>query len=120
MVAFVILVTAEVDTVNVPVDEPAFTVAGEVTVADALLLETVTLVAEDAVPLRVMVQVEPVGGVTLVGLHESPVSVGVATVWLMVTTPLPPVIEMLFPLPSDAFAPVMLTVDDVSVVVDEI
>jgi hypothetical protein len=38
----------------------------------------------------------------------------------MVTDPLPPVIEMLLPLPSDADGPEMLTDADVSVVLEEI
>jgi hypothetical protein len=38
----------------------------------------------------------------------------------MVTDPLPPVIEMLLPLPSDADGPEMFTVADVSVVLEEI
>ncbi len=38
----------------------------------------------------------------------------------MVTVPLPPVIEMPLPLPSDADAPEMLTDADVSVVLEEI
>ena len=77
IVAVVLLVTAVVDTVKVPVEEFAATVAGEVTVAEPLLLDTVTLVADGALPLKVIVQVEPVGGVTLVGLQDRLVSVGV-------------------------------------------
>jgi len=38
----------------------------------------------------------------------------------MVTDPLPPVIDMLFPLPSDADGPEMFTSADVSVVLEEI
>jgi hypothetical protein len=94
-------------------------VTGDDTVADPLLLETVTFVLLGAFPLSVMVQENPVGGVTLPGLHERPVSVG-ATGWLMVTTALPPEMATLFPLPSEAFAPPMLTEDEVFVVVDEI
>ena len=78
IVAVVLLVTAVVDTVNVPVEEFAATVAGEVTVAELLLLDTVTFVADGALPLRVIVQVELVGGVRLVGLQDRLVSVGVA------------------------------------------
>ena len=77
MVAVVLLATAVVDTLKVPVEEPDATVAGEVTVAEALLLDTVTFVAVDVLPLNVMVHVEPVGGVTLVGLQERFVRVGV-------------------------------------------
>jgi len=119
MVTGVLLPTAVVVTENVPVEEPAFTVAGEVTVAEALLLDTVTLMLLGALPLSVMVQVDPVGGVTLVGLHARFVSVG-NTGWLMVTVALPPLAEMPFPLPSDALAPLMLTNVEVSVVVEEI
>ena len=76
IVAVVLLVTAVVVTPNVPVDEFAATTAGEETVAEPLLLDTVTFVADGALPLNVMVHVEPVGGVTLVGLHVRFVSVG--------------------------------------------
>ena len=69
IVAVVLLVTAVVVTPKVPVDELAATTAGEETVAEALLLDTVTFVADGALPLKVIVQVDPVGGVTLVGLH---------------------------------------------------
>jgi len=119
MVTGVELATAVVVTLKFAVEEPAFTVTGDVTWADPLLLETVTFVLLTALPLRVIVHEKPVGGVTLLGLHERPVSVG-ATGWLMVTTALPPLIGTLFPLPSEAFAPLMLTVDEVFVVVDEI
>jgi len=119
MVAVVVLPTAVVVTGKFAVEEPVFTVTGEETVAEPLLLDTVTLMLLSALPLSVMVQVDPVGGVTLAGLHESPVSVGAAG-WLMVTTALPPLMAMVFPLPSEAFAPLMLTPDEVFVVVDEI
>ena len=76
IVAVVLLVTAVVDTAKVVVEEFAATVAGDVTVAEPLLLDTVTLVADGALPLSVMVQVDPVGGVTLVGLQDKPVNVG--------------------------------------------
>jgi hypothetical protein len=118
IVAVVLLATAVVVTPKVPVEEFALTTAGEDTVAELLLLDTVTFVAVDVLPLSVMVHVEPVGGVTLVGLHERPVSVG-ATGWLMVIVVLPPVIEMPFPLPSDADA-LLLIPDDVLKVDGEI
>ena len=76
IVAVVLLVTAVVVTVNVVLDEFALTTAGEDTVAEPLLLDTVTFVADGALPLSVIVHVEPVGGVTLVGLHVRFVSVG--------------------------------------------
>jgi len=78
IVAVVLLATAVVVTGKLAVEEPAVTVTGEETVAEPLLLETVTLMLLAALPLSVMVQVAPVGGVTLDGLHERPVSVGVA------------------------------------------
>ena len=74
--AVVEVATAVVVTLKFAVEEPALTVTGEETVADALLLDTVTLVLLGAFPLSVIVHVEPVGGVTLAGLHERPVSVG--------------------------------------------
>ena len=101
------------------VEDPALTVTGEETVADPLLLDTVTLMLLTALPLSVMVHVDPVGGVTLLGLQVRFVSVGAAG-WLMVTMPLPPLMLTPFPFPSEAFAPLMLTVDEVFVVVDEI
>ena len=63
-------------TPKVVVDAFALTTAGEETVAEPLLLDTVTFVADGALPLNVIVHVEPVGGVTLVGLHVRFVSVG--------------------------------------------
>ena len=45
-------------------------------VAEPLLLDTVTFVADGALPLSVIVQVELAGGVTLLGLHVRFVSVG--------------------------------------------
>jgi len=113
------LPTAVVVTLKLAVEEPAFTVTGDDTWADPLLLDTVTFVLLTALPLRVMVHEKPVGGVTLPGLQERPVSVG-ATGWLMVTTALPPVMATLFPLPSEALAPPMLTPEEVFVVVAEI
>jgi hypothetical protein len=82
------------------------------------LLDTVTFVAEGALPLNVIVQVEPVGGVTLVGLHVRLVRVGV-TGWLIVMVVPPPLIGMLFPLPSDADA-LLLIPEEVFNVEDEI
>jgi len=76
MVAVVVLPTAVVVTGKLAVEEPAFTVTGEETVAEPLSLDTVTLMLLSALPLRVIVQVEPVGGVTLPGLQFTPVSVG--------------------------------------------
>jgi len=68
--------TAVVVTLKLAEEDPAFTVTGDVTVADPLLLDTVTLVLLGALPLSVMVQEKPVGGVTLPGLQLTPVSVG--------------------------------------------
>ena len=101
------------------VEDPALTVTGEETVADPLLLDTVTLMLLTALPLSVMVHVDPVGGVTLLGLQVRFVSVGAAG-WLMVTMPLPPLMLTPFPFPSEAFAPLMLTPVEVSDVVEEI
>jgi len=119
IVAVVLVATAVVVTGKFAVEVPPVTVTGDDTVAEALLLETVTLMLPTALPLSVMVQVAPVGGVTLDGLHESPVSVGAAG-WVIVTVALPPVMATAFPLPSEALAPLILTVDEVSVVVEEI
>jgi hypothetical protein len=118
IVAVVLLVTAVVVTPKVPVDAFAATTAGEETVAEPLLLDTVTFVAEGALPLNVIVHVEPVGGVTLVGLHVRFVRVGV-TGWLIVMLVPPPLIGMLFPLPSDADA-LLLIPEEVFNVEDEI
>ena len=76
MVAVVVLATAVVVTGKFAVEDPAFTVTGEETVADPLLLDTVTLMLLTALPLSVIVHVEPVGGVTLLGLQLRFVSVG--------------------------------------------
>ena len=43
------------------------------------MLDTVTLVLLVALLLNVTVQVDPVGGVTLDGLQDTPVKVGVVT-----------------------------------------
>jgi hypothetical protein len=118
MVAVVLLATAVVVTAKFAVEDPALTVTGEDTVAEALLLDTVTLMLLTALPLRVIVQVEPVGGVTLAGLHDRPVRVGAAG-WLMVITVPPPVMATPSPLPSDADA-LLLTDVEVLAVAGEI
>jgi len=119
MTADVCALTAVVVTVKFAVDDPEFTVTELGTVAFALLLCSDTLVLLVSLPLKVTVQVEDVGGVKLDGLQLKPVTV-MAAGCVMVTDPLPPVIEMLLPLPSDADGPEMFTVADVSVALEEI
>jgi hypothetical protein len=116
--AVVLLLTDDVVTVKFAVDDPGFTVTVPGTVADGLPLDNVTLVLLGAFPLNVTVQVDVTGGVTLAGLHVRLVSVG--TGWLIVTTALPPVIGTLFPAPSDADVPAILTPVDVLVVPEAI
>jgi len=68
--AVVLLVTAAgADTVKLVAEEPAPIVTGEATVAELLLLDTVTLIALDAFPLRLTVQVELPGAMKLAGVH---------------------------------------------------
>jgi hypothetical protein len=110
--------TAVVVTVKLAVDDPALTVTALGTVAFALLLCSATLVLLAAAPLKLTVQVDDAGGVTVAGLQVR--FVRMMTGWLMVTNPLPPVIEMPLPLPSDANAPEMYTSADVSVALEEI
>ena len=69
IIACVCVLTAVVVTVKVAVDDPALTVAALGTVAFALLLSSDTLVLLAAVPLKVTVHVEDVGGVKLDGLQ---------------------------------------------------
>src|SRR5579871_5411213 len=76
IVAVVVLPTLDVVTLKFAVEDPAFTVTGDDTVAAPLLLDTVTLMLLGALPLSVMVQVEPVGGVTLPGEQLRFVRVG--------------------------------------------
>jgi hypothetical protein len=63
------VLTAVVVTVKFAVDDPALTVTALGTVAFALLLCSDTLVLLAAVPLKVTVHVEEVGGVKLDGLQ---------------------------------------------------
>ncbi len=106
--------TAIVPAVKFPVDVPEFTVTVLGTVALALLLPSETLVLLATLALKVTVQFEEAGVVTADGLQLKLETVMVG--WVIVTVPLPPVIEMLLPVPSEADAPVMLSCADVSVV----
>ena len=67
MVSLVTALAAE--TVKLVVDEPALIVTGEETVAAPLLLDTATLMALTAFPLRLTVQVEFPGAMKLAGVH---------------------------------------------------
>jgi len=116
--AVVLLLTDDVVTVKFAVDDPEFTVTVPGTVADALPLDNVTLVLLGAFPLNVTVHVDVTGGVTLAGLQLRFVSIGAG--WLIVTTALPPVIGTLFPEPSDAEVPAILTPVDILVVPEAI
>jgi len=82
------------------------------------LLDTVTLVLLGALPLSVMVQLKPVGGVTLPGEQLRFVS-DTVTGWLMVMEVPPPLMGIPVPLPSEADA-LLLIADKVLDVVDEI
>jgi len=101
-------------TVNFAVDDPALTVTELGTVAFALLFFSDTLVLLAAVPLKVTVQLEDAGVVTVAGLQVKLVSA--MTGCVMVTEPLTPVIVMELPLPLTADTPERLTAADLSVV----
>ena len=101
-------------TVNFAVDDPALTVTELGTVAFALLLFSDTLVLLAAVPLKVTVQPEDAGVVTVAGLQVKPAKA--TTGCVMVTEPLPPVIAMELPLPSTADTPERFNAAAVSVV----
>jgi hypothetical protein len=70
IIACVCVLTAVVASVKFAVDDPALTVAALGTVTYALLLCSATLVLLAAVPLKVTVHVEDVGGVKLDGLQR--------------------------------------------------
>jgi len=76
MVAEVDVVTPAVVTWKVPVVEPATTVAVAGTVAEGLLLESVTVAAEAAAPLSVTVPLEEVPPLTVVGFKVTEASAG--------------------------------------------
>ena len=112
------LATAVVVTLKFAVEEPEFTVTGDETCAEPLLLDTVTFVLLGALVLRVIVHEKPVGGVTLGGLQDNPVKFAV-TGWLIVMLVPEPLIGTLPPRPSEP-DPLTDTADVVFVVVDEI
>jgi hypothetical protein len=107
-----------VATVKFAVDDPALTVTALGTVAFALLLPSDTLVLLVAAPLSVTVQLEEAGAVTIAGLQVR--FVRLMTGCVMVTDPLPPVMESPLALPSDANAAEMFTSADASVALEEI
>jgi len=76
MVAEVDVVTPAVVTWKVPVVEPAATVAVAGTVAEGLLLESVTAAADAAAPLSVTVPLEEVPPLTVVGFKVTEASAG--------------------------------------------
>lgn len=76
MVAAVEVVTPVVVTWKVPVVEPAATVAVAGTVADELLLESVTVAAAAAAPFSVRVPVDDVPPATVVGFKVTEASPG--------------------------------------------
>ena len=96
------------------VDDPAVTVTELGTVAFALLLVSDTVMAVVAVPLKVTVQVEDAGGITLDGLQARPVRVVPGCV--MVTKLLLPLLVMTLPLASTAMTAERPNAADVSVV----
>jgi hypothetical protein len=101
-------------TVNFAVEDPEITVTELGTVAFALLLFNDTLVLLAAVPLKVIVQLEDAGVVTVAGLQVKLVSV--MTGCVMVIEPLPPVIVMELPLASAANTPERFNAAEVSLV----
>jgi hypothetical protein len=76
MTAVVLTLTDEVFTVKLAVDAPERTVTDAGTVADVLELDNATEVLLAALPLRVTVHDDAVGGVTLAGLQARLVSTG--------------------------------------------
>jgi hypothetical protein len=120
--AVVLLLTVEVVTVKLALEEPALTVTEAGTLAEALPLESDTLVLLETLPLMLTVQVELVGGVTLAGAQVRLESTG-PDAWLIVIVPGPALVigtDFGVVLPSEAARFENVTVVDVFVVVDAI
>jgi hypothetical protein len=113
--AVVLELTGDGVTVKLAVVEPELTVTEAGTAADALPLESATLVLLAGATFRVTVQVEAVGAVMLDGLQVRLVGTGTGG-WLMVTVAPLAVIVRGLPLLSDPDEPTSVTGEDVAVV----
>jgi hypothetical protein len=117
--AGVVALTVAVVTMNVVLDRPVVMSTDAGTVAAATSLDRLMVVVLETAPLKLTVQVDVAGGVTVEGVQLKPESTGTDG-WLMVTVAPSSLMLRELALPSDAAAVTSETSVEVSLVDGEI